>query len=113
MVAKRFYVTTLAILLATQVLWAQKKNKSATGKELYKKYECVSCHGKYGKTPFDLTQAIEKYDEQKVKDYIKNPKNFGNTRMPSYEGRIAEDQYPELIEYIIKLGRQAQPSPRS
>ncbi|MDJ1503092.1 cytochrome c [Xanthocytophaga agilis] len=80
-----------------------------SGKELYTNYSCKSCHGTDGKSPFDLTQAFNKYDNETLKKYIQNPKAFGNTQMPAFENIIPEEQYPVLIQYLEMLGQTHAP----
>jgi mono/diheme cytochrome c family protein len=103
-------VTLLLLLMTAGISWGQqKKNKrNSTGLALYNKYDCVSCHGKQGNKPFDLTKAFEKYDEEKLKQYIKRPKDFGNLKMPLFESIIPESDYSSLIEYIAQLGNLQQ-----
>jgi mono/diheme cytochrome c family protein len=77
--------------------------KKHPGKLLYKKYNCNSCHGNKGTSPFDLTDANEEYTYDKLKLYIDNPKAYGNHKMPAFKGIISENEYKDLISYIIVL----------
>jgi mono/diheme cytochrome c family protein len=100
-----FWLTPL-LLGITLNAFAQSEKINAKGLKMYKTYQCESCHGKHGNQPFDLTQAIKKYDKEKIQQYIRNPREFGNQRMPAFESVIKED-YEELIRYVIYLGRQS------
>ena len=85
---------------------AQSEKISAEGKKMYRTYQCESCHGKQGNQPYDLTQAFKKYDEEKIQQYIRNPREFGNLRMPVFES-VIKDDYDDLISYVIYLGKQS------
>jgi mono/diheme cytochrome c family protein len=100
-----FWLTFL-LLGITSSAFAQSEKISAEGKKMYRTYQCESCHGKQGNQPYDLTQAFKKYDEEKIQQYIRNPRAFGNLRMPVFETLIKDD-YDELIKYVIYLGRQS------
>ena len=93
------------LLLGMTLNTFAQSEKIAEGKKMYRTYQCESCHGKQGNQPYDLTQAFKKYDEEKIQQYIRNPREFGNLRMPVFETLIKED-YDELISYVIYLGRQ-------
>src|SRR5687768_14229433 len=83
------------------------KTKVKQGETLYKKYRCISCHGKTGKKRGDLTGAFKKYDDEELKKYIMNPRDFGNTKMPVYRDVIREEEYLPLVAYINWLGERA------
>ena len=100
-----FWLTFL-LLGITLDTFAQSEKINVEGKKMYRTYQCESCHGKQGNQPFDLTQAFKKYDEEKIQQYIRNPRQFGNLRMPAFESLIKDD-YDELISYVIYLGKQS------
>jgi cytochrome c2 len=80
---------------------------ASEGKKLYYKYGCPSCHGDHGVGIGDLRKAVEHYptDAQLVA-WIKNPSSFKpGTKMPTWDGVIAEGDYPPLIAYVKELGR--------
>jgi cytochrome c2 len=80
---------------------------ASEGKKLYYKYGCPSCHGDHGVGIGDLRKAAEHYptDAQLVA-WIKNPSSFKpGTKMPTWDGVIAEADYPALIVYVKELGR--------
>ena len=106
MISKGGFLTIVLLVNIIQVAWTQKKAKETRGEILYKKYDCISCHGKKGEKPFDLTVAFQKYDSLQLKYYIMKPKDFGNERMPAFGGIIREEDYPALIEYVRQLGRK-------
>jgi mono/diheme cytochrome c family protein len=100
-----FWLSFLLLGITLNV-FAQSEKLNAAGKKMYRTYQCESCHGKQGNQPYDLTQAFKKYDEEKIQKYIKNPRAFGNLRMPVFESLITDD-YDELISYVIYLGKQS------
>ena len=86
---------------------AQVAADASQGKKLYYSYGCPSCHGDNGVGIGDLRKAAVHYptDEQLVA-WIKNPSTFKpGTKMPTWDGVIAEGDYPALIAYVKELGR--------
>ena len=82
---------------------------ASEGKKLYYRYGCPSCHGDHGIGVGDLRQAAVHYptDAQLVA-WIKNPSSFKpGTKMPTWDGVIAESDYPALIAYVKELGQPA------
>lgn len=76
------------------------------GKRLFYKYSCVTCHGTDGVGIADLRGAAQRYttDEQLVA-WIRNaPGLKPGTKMPRWEGVIAEKEYAPLAAYVRKLG---------
>jgi mono/diheme cytochrome c family protein len=79
---------------------------ASEGKKLYYRYGCPACHGDNGVGIGDLRKAAEHYptDAQLVA-WIKNPSSFKpGTKMPTWDGVIAETEYPALIAYVKELG---------
>ena len=82
---------------------------SATdGKRLYQEYGCISCHGEDGVGIADLRRAAEHYPTRAgLEAWIRNAPNIKpDTRMPSWDGVIREQDYEPLIDYVLQLGRQ-------
>ena len=77
------------------------------GEALYKKYSCISCHGSKGTKPFNLTDSKLEYTYDNLRQYIDNPRAFGNQQMPAFAGRISETEYKDIIDYVIKLKTDA------
>ena len=97
---------TFLLLGITLNTFAQSGKNNVEGVKMYKKYQCESCHGKQGNQPYDLTQASKKYDAEKIQKYIRNPREFGNLRMPVFES-VIKDDYDELIKYVVYLVSQS------
>ena len=76
------------------------------GKKVYYKYGCVSCHGSTGVGLADLRQAVLHYpSEDQLKAWIRNaPSLKPGTKMPAWEGIIAENEYGPLMTYVRQLG---------
>jgi mono/diheme cytochrome c family protein len=76
------------------------------GKQCYYKYGCVSCHGTAGIGLADLRHAVEHYPtDDQLKAWIKNaPSIKPGTKMPCWDGVIAEADYPPIIAYVKTLG---------
>jgi cytochrome c2 len=80
---------------------------ASEGKRLYYRYGCPACHADNGVGIGDLRKAAEHYptDAQLVA-WIKHPSSFkSGTKMPTWDGVIAEGDYPALIAYVKELGR--------
>lgn len=84
----------------------QKKDRPP-GEALYRKYRCISCHGSKGTGPFNLTDSRMEFTYDNLRKYIDNPGAFGNQQMPSFEGKIPEKDYKDMIDYVIKLKNDA------
>ncbi|MCA9709011.1 MAG: c-type cytochrome [Myxococcales bacterium] len=81
--------------------------KADGGRHLYLYYGCHYCHGASGQGMADLRGAAARLttDAQLVA-FLKDPaKDDPLTPMPAWDGVIAEDEYPELCEYIRRLGK--------
>ncbi len=83
------------------------KAELAAGKNLYTKYSCVSCHGPTGAQIGDLTMAYRKYNDEQLRSYITNPRQYGNMKMPVFSGVIAEADFRPLMAYVRWLGENA------
>jgi len=79
----------------------------ATGGRLYAFYGCRSCHGPTGLGVADLRTAHRKYpDDASLKARIANPAAFQpGSRMPKFEGVVAERDYAPLLAYVRWLGK--------
>jgi mono/diheme cytochrome c family protein len=80
-----------------------------SGESLYGKYACLSCHGPKGVGMCDLRKASLKYDSQeKLSAFLHDASQFvPGTKMPTWRGVIAEDEYPLLIDYVHALEQAA------
>lgn len=79
---------------------------ASPGKQLYVKYACVSCHGDAGVGVADLRNSRASFptDEQLIA-WIKNaPSIRPATKMPKWEGIIAEADFAPLAAYVRELG---------
>ena len=55
----------------------------------------------------DLTKAYAKYTDEQMRNYIINPRAFGNLKMPVYGRIIPAQDYPALLQNIRFLGEKA------
>jgi mono/diheme cytochrome c family protein len=80
-----------------------------SGDALYVKYACLSCHGPSGVGMCDLRQASRNYDsDEKLSAFLHDASQFvPGTKMPTWRGVIAEDEFPQLIGYVHALERAA------
>ena len=78
---------------------------SSEGQKLYQKYGCFACHGENGVGVCDLREASHKYDsDEKLMAFLKNPSQFvPNTKMPTWNGVIADAEFPPLLAYVHEL----------
>jgi mono/diheme cytochrome c family protein len=80
---------------------------ASSGKRVYYKYACVSCHGDGGAAGnADLTQAANHFRTRaELEAWIRDaPSIKPDTRMPAWQGVIAEEEYGPLIDYVLELG---------
>jgi mono/diheme cytochrome c family protein len=78
-----------------------------SGRRLYYKYACVSCHGESGAGGnADLRQAAKHFaTRSELAAWIRDaPSIKPETRMPAWKGIIAEEEYEPLIAYVLELG---------
>ena len=82
---------------------------ASDGQKIYYKYGCNSCHGEHGVGIGDLRGAHKKYaTDDALKAWIRNAPSFKpDTRMPTWDGVIAENEYAPLLQYVRKLGQEA------
>jgi mono/diheme cytochrome c family protein len=83
---------------------------ASDGQKIYYKYGCNSCHGERGVGVGDLRPANKKYatDEALLK-WIRNaPSIKPDTKMPTWDGVIAEGEYAPLMKYVRQLGQDAE-----
>jgi mono/diheme cytochrome c family protein len=78
-----------------------------TGKKLYYKYGCSSCHASNGIGLADLRTNVKHYpSEDQLKAWIKNaPSIKPDTKMPVWDGVIAEADYPPLMTFVRSLAQ--------
>ena len=79
---------------------------ASAGKRLYYRYGCVSCHSTTGVGIADLRHAVEHYPtDERLAAWIRNaPAVKPGTQMPTFQGVIGEDEYPDLVAYVKELG---------
>lgn len=85
---------------------------ASQGKQLYYRYGCNSCHGDNGTGVGDLRRAAEDYPtDPQLEAFIRHAPAFKpGTKMPAWNGIIAESDYAPLISYIRELGRRTDAS---
>ncbi len=78
---------------------------ASIGKKLYYNYSCDTCHGTTGNGSCDLTGSNKDYpDDKQLKGYIRNASNyFPDSKMPTWQGVIKEEEYGPLISYVRSL----------
>jgi mono/diheme cytochrome c family protein len=76
-----------------------------TGEQLYGRYQCASCHGSAGVGICDLRHASKDYDsDEKLARFIRDPSQFvPGTKMPTWDGVIAESEYAPLVAHVHRL----------
>lgn len=77
------------------------------GRTLYYHYGCNSCHGENGAGIGDLRRATVDYPtDARLEAFIRHAPEFKpGTKMPAWNGIIADSEYPALIEYVRELAR--------
>jgi len=82
--------------------------KADGGVHLYTLYGCQYCHGQSGVGVADLRDAATRLptDEELIA-YLEDPaREDPLTLMPSWKGVIPPEDYPELVEFIRRLGQK-------
>ncbi len=105
------YLRTIPAL-ANPVADAQKvalDANSSRGKQLFNSYGCVHCHGNTGLGYADLQLAHKKYPgDDLLINFIKNPETvYPGTVMPTWEGRIPDQDLVEIAHYVQELGKSS------
>ena len=85
---------------------------ASQGKQLYHRYGCNSCHGDNGTGVGDLRRAEQDYpSDPQLEAFIRHAPAFKpGTKMPAWNGIIAESDYAPLIGYVRELGRATEQS---
>ena len=75
------------------------------GNKLYHKYYCFACHGETGVGIADLRRATSNYpSDEKLLAWIRNaPSIKPDTKMPTWEGVIADAEFTPLLAYVKTL----------
>jgi mono/diheme cytochrome c family protein len=75
------------------------------GEKLYYKYACNSCHGEKGVGVCDVRKASQHYPtDEKLSEFLHDAGKFiVDTKMPTWAGIIAENEYASIISFIHKL----------
>lgn len=98
---------------------------ATTGADLFRSLDCIHCHkrddrgsgpalaGLEGKTISLANGEILKADEQYIRTSILDPRAHVRAgyrpKMPSYEGRVSDEELSKLVEYIRSLEGGVQP----
>ena len=72
------------------------------GRQLYVEYGCNSCHAVAGvgrRVGPDLATVGDRYSRAQFREWILEPP--GDVAMPSYEGRLSEQQLERIIDFIM------------
>jgi cytochrome c2 len=82
---------------------------ASLGKKIYYKYACTSCHGETGVATCDLRPAASKYQSNdSLIAWIRDPSKYKpDTKMPTWNGVIKEEEYLPLAEYVRQLGERS------
>jgi mono/diheme cytochrome c family protein len=81
---------------------------ASDGKRAYYRYGCNSCHGDEGVGRGDLRGANRNYpSDVALTRWIRNaPSLKPDTRMPTWDGVVAESDYAPLVGYVRLLSRR-------
>ncbi len=82
---------------------------ATAGKEIYYKYACYSCQGETGVGTCDLRGAAHKYaSNDSLISWIRDPSKMKpDTKMPTWEGVIKDEEFLPLAEYVRQLGERS------
>jgi mono/diheme cytochrome c family protein len=82
------------------------------GRAAFYRYGCNSCHGDSGVGLYDLRKGATDFptDEEMIA-YIRHPEvKKPGVKMPTWDGVIAEVDYPPLAAYVRQLGNASRPA---
>ena len=82
---------------------------ASPGKQAYYQNGCYSCHGDTGVGVYSLLKGPTEFPtDAELIAYIRDPLRFKpGIKMPTFDGVIAEDDYPPLAEYVRSLATAA------
>ncbi|MEM6995584.1 MAG: c-type cytochrome [Myxococcota bacterium] len=81
--------------------------RADSGLHVFQKYGCVHCHGPQGQGLVDMRDVDEKFEtDEDLTAFLKNPAESGELIMPSWDGVVAEEDYPALCEISRRLSRE-------
>lgn len=72
------------------------------GRQLFATYGCNTCHSVAGDGPrvaTDLARVDELWSHEELRDWVLHPP--AGVAMPSYEGRISEEDLQAVVEYVL------------
>ncbi|MET0553852.1 MAG: c-type cytochrome [Vicinamibacteria bacterium] len=78
------------------------------GQQIFYKYGCNGCHGDSGLGQYDLRKGPANHPtDDALVAYIKHPERTRpGIAMPTWDGVIAEDEYPPLAAYVRRLAAE-------
>jgi len=77
---------------------------ASLGRAVYLKNGCDGCHDGRGTSGAPPLASVAGIPESSLRDAILHPERKGEVRMPSFSGRIGEDDLFKLMAYIKSLG---------
>jgi mono/diheme cytochrome c family protein len=86
---------------------------AAGGRAAYYRYSCNTCHGDTGVGLYDLRKGARDFatDEELIA-YIRHPERLRpGIKMPTWDGIIAEEDYPPLAAFVRSLGEPSTARP--
>jgi mono/diheme cytochrome c family protein len=107
------YLNTVPPIRKTVERSAGTVASASEGQRLYNTYGCYSCHGTEGVGVCDLREASKKYDsDEKLAAFIRDPSTFvPGTKMPTWQGVIADHEYPALLAHLRALEQRRATAP--
>lgn len=100
-------ILILMQLLLTLCCYAQDE-KMIRGKQVFEQNQCVACHSKDGRKPFDLRTRLDSLTDQALKEFIKDPAAFGNRQMPAFRSILSDADIDALVVYVRTLAKPGQ-----
>ncbi|HMA48425.1 MAG TPA: cytochrome c oxidase subunit II [Magnetospirillaceae bacterium] len=79
-------------------------NLAALGRAVYLHNGCDGCHEGRGTSGAPPLAEVAGREESWLRDSILHPERRGAVRMPSFEGRIGEEDLAKLVAYVKSLG---------
>ena len=99
------YLRTLPVISNAKRTLERETSGATAGERLYKRLGCNSCHGNNGRGYIPYAHVNVKYPTDSLLALkIRNPFAFeSESRMPRWEGRIQDSEYPALLAHVRRL----------
>jgi mono/diheme cytochrome c family protein len=101
--ARLLFLCSLVMTLIVPMCSMAQHDQIDHGRHLFEMNSCIGCHGKNGKTPYDLTARLDSLSDNHLREFIKDPAGFGNRTMPAFKAVLSDSDLNAIIAYVRTL----------